>query len=672
MGAYLSEPITEKISSDEIGERLSCGASSMQGWRVSQEDAHNCIIDFDENTSLFAVYDGHGGHEVALYCSQKFPEFLKTVESYKKKDYKQALIDAFLQFDGTLPTPEITEILKELAGDKKENKDGEVEYSDEEEPQDEINHLCEEASMPLEKVMEKYQNQHLLKVQDKKPISPYLRYKKESRIAGDGAGSSGESKSFKPSKLTKELNGEVSTESGDSIENDSKEKVNNDEKLSETKSSDNKTEENSKCDEIKSDANKSEESGSGTKPEASNSESNKSEETKSESNKLEETKENKIEEKNEEKPSVNGDVTDKNEEATNGESIKGKGKAKKSPQKVLKDRKAKKMGISTENIQAIYSAILSGFVPDEDTEDSDDEHDDTFKADEVEKNSSEEEEEEEDDEDDEEDESDLGEEEATDEEDDSNEMNDDDDFKMPMTEEPGFDSGCTAVVALLRGDELYVANAGDSRCIVSRKGEVIEMSQDHKPETEEENDRIVKAGGKVTSDGRVNGGLNLSRAIGDHAYKQNKDLPAEEQMITALPDVTKISITPDDEFLVLACDGIWNFMSNEEVIEFVRPRLADGRRKISEICEEMFDHCLAPNTMGDGTGCDNMTAIIVQLQKKIVGGLKRSAEPLSPKQATEEKRLKLDEKTESTTTQSEKSINESTSETTDTKQESNL
>merc|ERR1711997_643125 len=87
-----------------------------------------------------------------------------------------------------------------------------------------------------------------------------------------------------------------------------------------------------------------------------------------------------------------------------------------------------------------------------------------------------------------------------------------------FTEEPGNDSGCTAVVALLAGTKLFVANAGDSRCVVCRNGVAVEMSFDHKPEDEVELKRIKKAGGKVTPDGRVNGGLNLSRAIGDHAY----------------------------------------------------------------------------------------------------------------------------------------------------------
>ena len=59
-----------------------------------------------------------------------------------------------------------------------------------------------------------------------------------------------------------------------------------------------------------------------------------------------------------------------------------------------------------------------------------------------------------------------------------------------------------------------MANAGDSRCVLSRAGKAVEMSFDHKPEDDIERKRIEKAGGKVTSDGRVNGGLNLSRALG--------------------------------------------------------------------------------------------------------------------------------------------------------------
>ena len=111
------------------------------------------------------------------------------------------------------------------------------------------------------------------------------------------------------------------------------------------------------------------------------------------------------------------------------------------------------------------------------------------------------------------------------------------------------------------------------------------MSLDHKPEDLEERTRIEKAGYKVTSDGRVSGGLNLSRAIGDHAYKKKSSLSAEEQAITALPDIRTLTLDDRDEFLVIACDGIWNFMSSQDVIDFVRLRLE--KKSLRQICEEV-------------------------------------------------------------------------------------
>lgn len=93
------------------------------------QDAHNCCLDFDEGVSLFAVYDGHGGHEVASYCSRRLPEFIKNTEAYKKGDIKQALIDAFLGFDATLTTPEVISVLKEIADAKFPNENDEHDES---------------------------------------------------------------------------------------------------------------------------------------------------------------------------------------------------------------------------------------------------------------------------------------------------------------------------------------------------------------------------------------------------------------------------------------------------------------------------------------------------------------------------------------------------------------
>lgn len=72
--------------------------------------------------------------------------------------------------------------------------------------------------------------------------------------------------------------------------------------------------------------------------------------------------------------------------------------------------------------------------------------------------------------------------------------------------------------------------------------------------TPAEKSRICAAGGFVDF-GRVNGNLALSRAIGDFEFKKSADLPPEQQIVTAFPDVTTHEITDDDEFLVIACDG---------------------------------------------------------------------------------------------------------------------
>src|SRR3989338_8161357 len=77
-----------------------------------------------------------------------------------------------------------------------------------------------------------------------------------------------------------------------------------------------------------------------------------------------------------------------------------------------------------------------------------------------------------------------------------------------------FYSGCTANVCVLRNDDLFVANLGDTRCVLAHKGIAVQLSEDHKPSNKEEKQRIEKNGG-IVSLGRVNGALAVSRAFGD-------------------------------------------------------------------------------------------------------------------------------------------------------------
>lgn len=182
----------------------------------------------------------------------------------------------------------------------------------------------------------------------------------------------------------------------------------------------------------------------------------------------------------------------------------------------------------------------------------------------------------------------------------------------PHSDFSGPTSGCTACVAIIRNNQLVVANAGDSRCVLSRKGQAYNLSRDHKPDLEAERERILKAGGFIHA-GRVNGSLNLSRAIGDMEFKQNKFLPAEKQIVTANPDINTVELCDDDDFLVLACDGIWDCLSSQQLVDFVREQL-NNESKLSAVCERVLDRCLAPSTAA-GEGCDNMTMILVHFRK---------------------------------------------------------
>ncbi|XP_016991732.2 probable protein phosphatase 2C T23F11.1 isoform X2 [Drosophila rhopaloa] len=188
------------------------------------------------------------------------------------------------------------------------------------------------------------------------------------------------------------------------------------------------------------------------------------------------------------------------------------------------------------------------------------------------------------------------------------------DFDREMLHNGSFgeqSAGSTAVVVLIRERRLYCANAGDSRAIACVAGVVQALSVDHKPNDLVETRRILAGGGWVEFN-RVNGNLALSRALGDFVYKKNALKSPEEQIVTANPDVEVRDIGEDWEFVLLACDGIWDVMSSAEVGHFVRRRICDGLEP-DAICEELMNNCLSPDGQSSGLGGDNMTVILVCL-----------------------------------------------------------
>ncbi|CAG9807593.1 unnamed protein product [Chironomus riparius] len=604
MGSYLDKPETTKKSAFDQNDYLEIGSSSMQGWRINQEDAHNAIPQLADNASFFAVYDGHGGSEVAEYCSMKLPDFLKQLESFKNGNYEEALKEAFMGFDHTLLGDSVVEELRQLAKKNPDYEDSDMDDMEDEETAEEIINLHQEASMPLNEVLEKYKG-NTEKISRIQSVQQIISFQSKSSSHNKNDSEAGPSASGSCSHSSKKVESSSSVQqaaSDNEVSSSSGKTTNSDESEKNEPSSSNSQPSNQTPDStlvIIPSSSKNDESSSSNEPKSMKPEQS--------------SKKDSINQESE--CSSNGTVSEskKEEDAITSTKENGEiGSCSSSTSVNVSSNSPKK---STEKTVTKSSEIKQN-IDDDESESSDDEHDETYKEspkNKIQQDDSDEEDEDDEDVYDEDDDEELSNEEISGEEDDD-EDGLDDAFMSSMETGPAKASGCTAVVALLIGRDLYVANAGDSRCIVSRAGKVVEMSFDHKPEDQIEFQRIRKAGGRVTMDGRVNGGLNLSRAIGDHGYKMNKELPAEDQMITAMPDLKKVTLTEEDEFMVLACDGIWNYMSNEEVVGFVKHRIDAGKLSLTQICEELFHNCLAPNTLGDGTGCDNMTAIIVKFK----------------------------------------------------------
>lgn len=156
--------------------------------------------------------------------------------------------------------------------------------------------------------------------------------------------------------------------------------------------------------------------------------------------------------------------------------------------------------------------------------------------------------------------------------------------------------GSTAVFTFIEDTDnegeykLTIGNIGDSRCLLGRDSiKSIPLTKDHKPNDDDECARIERAGGFVSLS-RVNGTLALSRAFGDYVYKLNPDLPAKEQQVIAYPDIT-YEILRSNDFLVICCDGIFEALNNNEVIEFISNALKNTN-DLALIASQLIDKSL--------------------------------------------------------------------------------
>ncbi|OJJ80351.1 type 2C protein phosphatase PTC1 [Aspergillus glaucus CBS 516.65] len=156
---------------------------------------------------------------------------------------------------------------------------------------------------------------------------------------------------------------------------------------------------------------------------------------------------------------------------------------------------------------------------------------------------------------------------------------------------------------------LYTANVGDARAILCRNGKALRLSYDHKGSDENEGKRIASAGGLVLNN-RVNGVLAVTRALGD-AYL--KDL------VTGHPYTTETVIQADaDEFVILACDGLWDVCSDQEAVELIR-NVPDAQ----EASRILVDHALARFST------DNLSCMVIRFDSsRIKNVVNQAVEPI--------------------------------------------
>eukprot|EP00828_Plagiopyla_frontata_P006786 TRINITY_DN13053_c0_g1_i4.p2 TRINITY_DN13053_c0_g1~~TRINITY_DN13053_c0_g1_i4.p2 ORF type:complete len:342 (+),score=68.12 TRINITY_DN13053_c0_g1_i4:45-1070(+) len=186
-----------------------------------------------------------------------------------------------------------------------------------------------------------------------------------------------------------------------------------------------------------------------------------------------------------------------------------------------------------------------------------------------------------------------------------------DDIMEEQDKDSYYTQGCTANVILIRDNQLFLANSGDSRSLLSLKnGDVEQLSIDHKPELESERTRIINAGGFVMN-GRINGNLNLSRALGDLEYKKSKEKSKAEQIISCVPEIIERTIDETFNYILMGCDGIFEMLSNESLFEYIYNQMRSTEDNLALTVENLLEQIIAPNTQ-QGIGCDNMSAILLK------------------------------------------------------------
>eukprot|EP00184_Porphyridium_aerugineum_P003099 CAMPEP_0184693802 /NCGR_PEP_ID=MMETSP0313-20130426/1958_1 /TAXON_ID=2792 /ORGANISM="Porphyridium aerugineum, Strain SAG 1380-2" /LENGTH=865 /DNA_ID=CAMNT_0027151973 /DNA_START=407 /DNA_END=3004 /DNA_ORIENTATION=+ len=170
----------------------------------------------------------------------------------------------------------------------------------------------------------------------------------------------------------------------------------------------------------------------------------------------------------------------------------------------------------------------------------------------------------------------------------------------PNGDRNDFGSGSTAVTALIRKGRLYVAHAGDSRAVISENGAAKQLTEDHRATREDEAARIEAAGGFVLM-GRVEGTLAVSRGLGDEKYKK---------YVLPEPEVSLRELDPSDRFLIMATDGLWDWVKNQDAINIIEN---ECEAKQDQFDLEIATRLLVEEALNRGS-TDDLTVIVIDLR----------------------------------------------------------
>ena len=189
--------------------------------------------------------------------------------------------------------------------------------------------------------------------------------------------------------------------------------------------------------------------------------------------------------------------------------------------------------------------------------------------------------------------------------------------------------GSTACVVLFGENDIYIANAGDSRCLlIKNNGEIIIKSTDHKCNNPDEKKRIEQAEGFIEG-GRLKGCLDVSRGFGDLEYKNNEWLRPEDQMITANPEIICFP-TKDVDYVIIGCDGFFE-PSNDDSInskiakiicEELNEKKKNDGKKISDVISLIVDDLVKVETndtekkSNSPISSDNITGIVIKIYEE--------------------------------------------------------